>query len=99
MVRRRHARGQETAGCFLMQRFELYAIACAMRPPGGSCGQRAQACSVWVALAALAVVGATACDSRPENQGPEEVVREFLARMAQVHGNPADAKLAYELMW
>ena len=71
-----------------------------MRPSGGSCGRAVQAFSVWLALATLVVFGATSgCDSRVESQGPEEVVREFLTRMAQVHGNPADAKLAYELMW
>jgi len=73
-----------------------------MRPPGGSSGGVAQTFSDWprAVLLALALgVASSACDSRVESQGPEEVVREFFTSMAQVHGNPADAKLAYELMW
>jgi len=57
-----------------------------------------QAFSSWLVAWAL-TLGLVACDSRVESQGPEEVVREFFTRMAQVHGNPVDAKLAYELMW
>lgn len=57
-----------------------------------------QAFSSWLVASTLAL-GLVACDSRVESQGPEEVVREFFTRMAQVHGNPVDAKLAYELMW
>lgn len=74
----------------------------AMRPPGGSSGGVAQTFGAWtrVAWVALALaLASSACDSRVESQGPEEVVREFFTRMTQVHGNPADAKLAYELMW
>lgn len=40
-----------------------------------------------------------ACEASVESKGPEEVVREFLAHMEDVHGNPADARAAYELMW
>ena len=71
-----------------------------VRPRRGSDGGVAQAFSPWslAGLAALAMA-LWGCDSRVESQGPEEVVREFFTRMAQVHGNPADAKLAYELMW
>lgn len=39
------------------------------------------------------------CSSGVAREGPEEVVRQFLSRMSQVHGDPADAKLAYQLMW
>lgn len=39
------------------------------------------------------------CESAPDEEGPEEVVREFLARMERVHGSPQDARAAYELMW
>lgn len=71
-----------------------------MRPPGGFSGGVAQTFGSWTRAAwlglALAISG---CNSPAESQGPEEVVREFFTRMAQVHGNPADAKLAYELMW
>ncbi len=73
-----------------------------MRPPGGSSGGVAQTFSDWCGAALLALAVAVAsggCNSQVESQGPEEVVREFFASMAQVHGNPADAKLAYELMW
>lgn len=69
-----------------------------MRPPRGSSAWVVQAFSSWLVASTLAL-GAVACDSRVESQGPEEVVREFFTRMAQVHGNPVDAKLAYELMW
>ena len=69
-----------------------------MRPPVGSCGGKAQAFGAW-ALAALVALTTTSCDSEVESRGPEEVVREFFTSMAQVHGNPADAKLAYDLMW
>lgn len=70
-----------------------------MRVPGGSWGGVAQTFRSWSWCAALLAFGVMSCDSRVESQGPEEVVREFFTRMAQVHGNPADAKLAYDLMW
>ncbi len=49
-----------------------------------------------IALLAIALLG---CEPAQEGEGPEAVVREFLTRMEQVHGNPADARAAYELMW
>ena len=56
-----------------------------------------------LALAVLTCVSvavpSTSCSTGPAREGPEAVVREFLSRMSQVHGDPADAKLAYELMW
>jgi len=73
-----------------------------MRPPGGSSGGVAQTFSKWsraLILASVTSFASAGCDSEVESQGPEEVVREFFTRMAQVHGNPADAKVAYELMW
>ncbi|HEU5077304.1 MAG TPA: hypothetical protein VFU02_24100 [Polyangiaceae bacterium] len=72
-----------------------------MPPPDGSSAGVAQPFKKWFGAVLVAMMLATGgCDSRgAESQGPEEVVREFFTRMAQVHGNPADAKLAYELMW
>jgi hypothetical protein len=54
------------------------------------------ACDWAVWFLACACAG---CEATPATEGPEEVVREFLTRMEQVHGDPADARSAYELMW
>lgn len=53
--------------------------------------------SVCPFLASLAVC--VACESGPVAQGPADVVREFIERMEAVHGDPKDARAAYELIW
>jgi hypothetical protein len=58
-----------------------------------------QASTPWSWALLLLAAASVGCDSAAEREGPEEVVREFLARMEQVHGHPSDARGAYELMW
>lgn len=45
---------------------------------------------------ASVVVG---CDSAPVDARPDTVVKEFLARMQRVHGDPHAARAAYDLLW
>lgn len=48
-----------------------------------------------VALAVLLV----ACERESADSRPERVVQEFVERMQRVHGNPATARGAYDLVW
>lgn len=50
---------------------------------------------VAAAILALAVAG---CDEEPPNATPEGAVRELVERMSRVHGDPADAEAAFELL-
>ncbi|WP_438009179.1 hypothetical protein WME89_11090 [Sorangium sp. So ce321] len=48
-----------------------------------------------LSLAALASVG---CSRRPPSGTPDGAVKELVARLRQLHGDPADAKVAFELL-
>ena len=62
-------------------------------------GPKRQAQLPLVVALSWVVASALACESAADRQGPEEVVREFLQRMEQVHGSQQDARAAYDLMW
>lgn len=49
-----------------------------------------------VALAVLLLAG---CERRAADDDPERVVAELVARLQRVHGDPAAARGAYELLW
>src|SRR5262245_18409183 len=51
------------------------------------------------ALLAVVSVGGGACERVTPDTTPERVVREFIDRMQRVHGNPAAARGAYDLLW
>lgn len=40
-----------------------------------------------------------ACEREQVDTHPEQVVKEFVARMRRVHGDPKNARAAYELLW
>lgn len=46
----------------------------------------------------LAVSLLAACSRRPAHATPEGAVREWIDRMRRVHGDPADAKAAFDLL-
>jgi len=48
---------------------------------------------LWLGLASLG------CEGRLTEDNPERVVREFITRMQGVHGDPAPARAAFELLW
>ncbi|XXT22206.1 hypothetical protein WME94_11655 [Sorangium sp. So ce429] len=48
-----------------------------------------------LSVAALASVG---CSRRPPSGTPDGAVKELVARLRQLHGDPADAKAAFELL-
>lgn len=39
------------------------------------------------------------CQNQSADEDPELVVREFLARMQGVHGEPSSARAAFDLLW
>lgn len=39
------------------------------------------------------------CERRPVDDDPERVVAELIARLQRVHGDPAAARRAYDLLW
>ncbi|WP_437280720.1 hypothetical protein WME90_09210 [Sorangium sp. So ce375] len=51
--------------------------------------------AVALSIAALASVG---CSRRPPSGTPDGAVRELVARLRQLHGDPAEAKAAFELL-
>ena len=54
---------------------------------------------VFVALLALHACGASAgCGRRAPSATPEGAVRELIERLGRVHGDPADARAAFELL-
>lgn len=55
---------------------------------------------VALPLAAVSLAGSlVACESQPVDARPDTVVKEFLARMRRVHGDPKAARAAYDLLW
>ena len=55
--------------------------------------------SVLGVLLVAVVLGSAACERETPDATPERVVREFIDRMQRVHGNPASARAAYDLLW
>ncbi|WP_441288114.1 hypothetical protein ACSRUE_39830 [Sorangium sp. KYC3313] len=51
--------------------------------------------AIALSVAALASAG---CNRRPPSGSPDGAVRELVARLRQLHGDPADAKAAFELL-
>lgn len=47
----------------------------------------------------LLLLSLGACERESADEQPERVVREFVERMQRVHGNPASARAAYDLLW
>jgi len=56
---------------------------------------RAVLLAVWLASAAAL----SGCTPPPADASPAQVVQAFIERMRAVHGDPAKAKLAVELVW
>ncbi|WP_438028035.1 hypothetical protein [Sorangium sp. So ce233] len=54
-------------------------------------------CAV-AAVALSAALASSGCSRRPPNGTPDGAVRELVARLRQLHGDPADAKAAFELL-
>ncbi|WP_437591879.1 hypothetical protein [Sorangium sp. So ce1000] len=52
---------------------------------------------VAVALS-VAVLASIGCSRRPPSGSPDGAVRELVARLRQLHGDPAEAKAAFELL-
>ncbi|WP_437769401.1 hypothetical protein WMF27_08580 [Sorangium sp. So ce281] len=51
--------------------------------------------AIALSVAALASAG---CNRRPPSGTPDGAVRELVARLRQLHGDPADAKAAFDLL-
>ncbi len=49
--------------------------------------------ALWLCLCSIS------CEGRLTEDSPEHVVREFITRMQGVHGEPAPARAAFELLW
>lgn len=49
----------------------------------------------WLGAACLVL----ACEREAADTRPERTVQEFVERMQRVHGNPASARAAYDLLW
>ena len=60
------------------------------RPSSALCSRRAALLGLSIAL--------FGCSRRRPDANPESVVREWIERMQRVHGNPEDARAAYELL-
>ncbi|AUX40814.1 hypothetical protein SOCE26_022150 [Sorangium cellulosum] len=65
----------------------------ARRPAASRLGRAA----ALVALSVAALVSA-GCSRRPPDGTPDGAVRELVARLRQLHGDPADAKAVFELL-
>jgi hypothetical protein len=63
----------------------------------GRAAERARRCILSAALALGP--GLAACTEERGRSSPEEVVEAFVDRMQRVHGDPAPAREAFELLW
>jgi hypothetical protein len=64
-------------------------------PPRGYASARPMKRPAAILLAVLALAG---CGRRSPNATPDGAVRELVERMRRLHGDPGDAKAAYELL-
>jgi hypothetical protein len=91
MARRRCARPHDEVGC----RLRLARMHRVKTPVPGR-----PTTSVFRGLVLLSLtLAGSACQADTVDDGPDEVVEEFVARMQRVHGDPKAARDAYELLW
>ncbi|MGK3996087.1 hypothetical protein [Sorangium sp. So ce1024] len=64
---------------------------------GGRAAARLR-CAVAAALLAVAALASAGCSRRPPNGTPDGAVRELIARLRQLHGDPAEARAAFDLL-